>query len=458
MNDPFILNRMELKRTILLSNSLTVFRHLNQDEVILSFNSLLESLTTPESNAEDIFLNYHRFCTLAIENKWPEYLLDFVIKDDNSFSMESAQKGIDRLNPLLKKMAARDLDILQEMGSIGAQDLLNLIADLFNKQFVSTPNNDFLWGHVLLAVEDWPTWDKIPMIKEEVSEADWISFKQSGVKEAFRKSKLWSEAINELVSYYYGVGSGLFSHYLAFRWQGEPQARGLLGISHSDPIHLEQLIGLENELAAITENTEYFLKGLPAQNILIYGNRGTGKSSAVKALLFKYADRGLRLVELVKNELHDFPNLVRLLASRPQKFIIFIDDLSFEDSETEYKYLKTLLEGGLEIKPQNILVYATSNRRHLIKETFSERQGDEVHVRDNMEEKLSLADRFGLTVTFPSTDQEGYLKIVEGLAKQNNLRIEQGELRQLALRWEMWHNGRSGRTARQFIDHLRAGR
>ena len=160
------------------------------------------------------------------------------------------------------------------------------------------------------------------------------------------------------------------------------------------------------------------------------------------------------MVEISITDLYDYPKVIALLAEQPLKFIVFIDDLSFEDTEADYKNLKTLLEGGLEGKPQNVLIYATSNRRNLVRETFTERQGEEVHRRDNMEEKLSLSDRFGITVTFPTPDQEGYLKIVEELADQEGMMIPKNELRQQALRWVMNHNARSGRTARQFIDFL----
>jgi hypothetical protein len=207
----------------------------------------------------------------------------------------------------------------------------------------------------------------------------------------------------------------------------------------------------------ILENTERFLAGHTASNMLLYGDRGSGKSSTVKALAHTYMGRGLRLVELAKPDLGDLPVVMRLLAGYRHKFIIFIDDLSFEETEQEYKTLKAVLEGGLEVKPDNVLIYVTSNRHHLIKETFSERSGDEVHAGDSMQEKLSLADRFGLTVIFSTPDQKGYLHIVGRLAARLELPIEREELHRLALHWEMWHNGRSERTARQFVNHLAAG-
>ena len=229
----------------------------------------------------------------------------------------------------------------------------------------------------------------------------------------------------------------------------------------------------------LRRNTMQFLAGFPANNVLLYGDRGTGKSSSVKALLNEGspggedggggggrsgADAGsrvrwsaLRLIEVPKARLADFPIIVSLLRGRPQRFILFVDDLSFEEGETQYKELKAMLEGGLEARPSNVVVYATSNRRHLVREHFSDRaspNSDEVHARDTQQEKLSFADRFGLTITFPTPDQAKYLQIVEGLARRQGLPISPAALRARAIEWAAWHNGRSGRTARQFVDHL----
>ncbi|MCL6635108.1 MAG: ATP-binding protein [Peptococcaceae bacterium] len=198
---------------------------------------------------------------------------------------------------------------------------------------------------------------------------------------------------------------------------------------------------------------------LPANNVLLYGDRGTGKSSTVKALLNHYRDRGLRLVEVAKGDLNGFALIARQLRDRPQRFIIFVDDLSFEESEVAYKELKAVLEGGLESRPANVLIYATSNRRHLVREHFSDRAAPagpdgEVRGNDTVQEKLSLADRFGITVLFTSPDRALYLDIVRGLAKQRGISLAEGELERRALLWEAWHNGRSGRTARQFVDQI----
>ncbi len=232
---------------------------------------------------------------------------------------------------------------------------------------------------------------------------------------------------------------------------------------HPDPVRLEGLIGYEREREPLIRNTERLLAGLPSHHALLYGLPGTGKSSTVKAVLNEYADLGLRLVELVKEDLKELPDLLNALRGRGPRFILFVDDLSFEEHEVEYKALKALLEGSVEKPPGNVRLYATSNRRNLIRERFSERDeggasgtSDDVHARDTMQEKLSLAARFGLRVTFPAPDQKRYLEIVSGLVEERGLKISDDELRERALLWDRWHAGRSGRTARQFVDELEA--
>ncbi|HEX2998940.1 MAG TPA: ATP-binding protein, partial [Armatimonadota bacterium] len=228
----------------------------------------------------------------------------------------------------------------------------------------------------------------------------------------------------------------------------------LEGIETPDPIRLSDLIGYEQERDLLLRNTEHFLAGMQANNVLLYGDRGTGKSSSVKALLNEYAERGLRLIEVPKHQLGAFPRILRLLRGRPERFILFVDDLSFEENESSYKDLKAVLEGNLEVRPENVLLYATSNRRHLIPERFSDRDGssEEIHARDTQEEKLSLSDRFGITITFLSPTQALYLEIVSGLAQREGLRLSEAELRRQALQWATRHNGWSGRSARQFLD------
>ncbi len=248
---------------------------------------------------------------------------------------------------------------------------------------------------------------------------------------------------------HYRRGLGIFGKYRAFRWEHGT----LAGIAYPDPIRLDVLVGYEREREPLVRNTEQFVRGLPANDVLIAGARGTGKSSTVKALLNRFASRGLRLVEVTKDELIHLPEILAQLRGRPERFIIFVDDLSFEAEESGYKALKALLEGAIEARPQNVAVYATSNRRKLITERWAERTADEddVFPRERQEEKLSLADRFGIRVLFPSPDQNQYLAMVASLAADAGLSVPEAELRQHAIRWELQHSGRSGRAAHQFV-------
>ncbi|MBI3970544.1 MAG: ATP-binding protein [Chloroflexi bacterium] len=304
----------------------------------------------------------------------------------------------------------------------------------------------------------------------------------------------WGALVGDLAAHYARYGSGVFARYRAFRWIGPPETAARLvaewpaGVAagHSaaalhgdgaewlapvvapDVVRPGDLVGYEPERALLRRNTVQFLRRYPANNVLLYGDRGTGKSSSVKALLNERSGGGgrsepeadweaLRLIEVPKARLGDFPLLVSLLRGRPQRFILFVDDLSFEEGETHYKELKALLEGGLEARPANVVVYATSNRRHLVREHFSDRpspDSEEVHARDTLQEKLSFADRFGITITFPTPDQASYLAIVEALARRSGIELEPAALRSRAIEWAAWHNGRSGRTARQFVDYL----
>jgi predicted AAA+ superfamily ATPase len=259
-----------------------------------------------------------------------------------------------------------------------------------------------------------------------------------------------AEAASALAEYYAREACGIFAGYAAFRWE-----RGLVGVERPDEVSFDDLIGYERQKAQIIENTEFFLSGKPYNNMLLYGDRGTGKSSSVKALLNMFGPRGLRLVALPKADIDALPVLTDVLAPRGCKFIVFIDDLSFEENETGYKSFKSALEGGVRSQPGNVLVCVTSNRRNIIKEVWREREDkDEINLNDALQEKRSLADRFGLTVTFSAPDKSEYLDIVRGLALREGLTTGEDALVSLALQWEIRHSGRSGRVARQFINDM----
>ena len=269
----------------------------------------------------------------------------------------------------------------------------------------------------------------------------------------------WGALTEEIAAYFAAHGAGLFGRARAFRWVPAPGGGRLEAVADPDPVRLDDLICYEVERQSVLENTRHFVAGLPANNVLLYGDRGTGKSSTVKALFNEFSSLGLRLIEVAKGDLGDYLRILPLLRGRRERFILFVDDLSFEEHETQYKALKAALEGSLEARPDNVVLYATSNRRRLVRERFSDRTGpgvdDDVHVEETTQEKLSLADRFGIHAPFLVPDQDRYLVIAETLAARAGVALRPQEVRRRALLWSQWHNGRSCRTARQFVDALR---
>lgn len=249
------------------------------------------------------------------------------------------------------------------------------------------------------------------------------------------------------------TGYGIFAQYRAFTVENTR----LVPVKHPDGQSLAGLPGYEPERQRIITNTEALLAGRPAANVLLYGDAGTGKSSTVKAIANEYAAKGLRLVEVKKNQLYEIPGLMDALAENPLKFILFIDDLSFTANDDNFAALKAILEGSVGGRARNLAVYATSNRRHLIKETMSDREGDDIHHGDTMQELMSLAARFGLTVTFGRPDKERYLQIVQTLADQNGLAMPKEELAARAEAFAIRAGGRSPRAAQQLIGLLCAG-
>ncbi|MGL5352512.1 MAG: ATP-binding protein, partial [Clostridium sp.] len=214
------------------------------------------------------------------------------------------------------------------------------------------------------------------------------------------------ETLDLLLDFFFENGAGKMNRYKAFKWNKED---GLIGIDSCDCITFNELIGYERQKNILIKNTEAFLNGKEANNVLLFGDSGTGKSSSVKALLNKYYNEGLRLLELNKSDFMDLNRILSSIGNRGVKFILFLDDLSFEEFESEYKNMKALIEGGVEVRPKNVLIYATSNRRHLIRENWSDREGQDIHVAETMQEKYSLAERFGITLTYVSTNQQEYL-------------------------------------------------
>ena len=251
-------------------------------------------------------------------------------------------------------------------------------------------------------------------------------------------------------------GFGIYARHRAFRLAGSEEDPRLVPVAHPDAVSVANLYGYERQRAAVVENTRMLLAGLPAANVLLYGDAGTGKSATVKATANLLAPEGLRLVELTRTQLHLLPRLLDELAHNPLRFVVFIDDLSFQDSDEDFSALKAVLEGGVSARAANTAIYATSNRRHLVRETFSSREGDEIHRQDTMQETLSLSERFGLRVRYDRPGRDDYLAIVKGLAGERGLELPAEALALEAERFATRAGGRSARAARQLVDRLYA--
>ncbi len=425
---------------------LVLFFAAKADPTLAAMTRLLEILTgrTTDDGEDGVSAYHHLFRLLAEEvefcagevvgNAWQHHLLDRMLGDDNAFSRKAALSPDGTVSDGLRAAARQDLRRLQVLFNIGSP----LLRAALREQEGA-------------GEEDLAPWEELGPMPGTASRR---SPEECALMHRFLADEQWPALAEDLARYYAHAGSGVFLRYRAFRWVADPAGGHLEGVAYPDQISLEDLIGYDTERRLLLRNTEHFLAGHPANNVLLYGDRGTGKSSSVKALLNTYGDRGLRLIEVHKHHLSAFPRILDVLRGHRERFILFVDDLSFEEHETYYKDLKAVLEGGLESRPANVLLYATSNRRHLVNERFSDREGhDEIHPRDTSQEKLSLSDRFGVTITFLSPDQRGYLSIVEGLATRAGLTGSPEDLRRRALQWAARHNGWSGRSARQFIDY-----
>lgn len=403
--------------------SLLLYQAVLDDAIGQAFLELLQVLSNSEGDRHRCLLAYGQWfrALAACGLSWGDHLIGRILADDNPFSRQVQRvEAPTALNPALVTAASRDLRALQALYRSNGERLaerVQVACQLPEAPVCWTAPRQDRWLH------DCPD---------------------------------WGEALERLGQCYRQDGVGIFSCYRALRWQQD----GPVGIAHPDPVQLDDLAGYPEQRALLVQNTEFLLAGLPAQHVLLYGSRGSGKSSLVKALLNRWGESGLRLIEVPKSELRALPAIVDRLRQSLLKFILFVDDLSFEEDDDTFKALKVVLEGSLTARATNVIVCATSNRRHLVREFFSERpspsESDEVHAWDTQQEKLSFSDRFGLTLTFEPANQETYLHIVGHLAARAGLALDPSELAFRARQWATRHNGRSGRTARQFVDFLQA--
>lgn len=421
-----------LKLNFFKLESLLIYRKLLEDRIFGRIRSLVLSLDSDISQ-EHVF-KYYQICYELIEEAEKEgfqgdllqnYIVKLIAIDENPFSLSYEKNGYD-ISPSLYQAAIHDLNIIKGILKFTLADIGSLII-VEELSFIRNYSTNYKKSHSSL----------------------YQNFNQ--LKQTFFKEKA-DTIVDYLAEYYNIAGSGELCQYSSFRYV---KKLGLVGISVDESVNFDDIIGYEEQKNKLIENTEVFLSNKKANNVLLYGDSGTGKSSSMKALINSYFAEGLRLVEIRKDQIKYIPQLLEILKKRGLYFIIFMDDLSFEDFETDYKYLKAVMEGGIEGEADNILFYATTNRRHLVKEKWQDRENlSDINQADGQEEILSLSERFGITITYLSPDQNEYLEIVKRLAIKNSLSIPEQELVDMALKWEKWHHGRSGRTARQFVNYL----
>lgn len=432
-----------------LISKLVIYRKLEKDSILFSLAETIEKvnvLSEAEQNssvkdemAASIYTQINRLLELATEygfdqNLWHNYLAYILAVNENPFSITCEKTGMQE--GTVNQFARGDFKIFKA---------------LFDYDFSQIESklgiNCF---HIILdyqaVVKNGKRYNK--------NVSDKVRFLSTQIEQAADET----EILTIVTEFYRAYGVGKFGLNKAFRIKHEEQSVNIYPITNTDDIRLSDLVGYEMQKKKLIDNTEAFVEGRKANNVLLFGDSGTGKSTSVKAILNEYYNRGLRMIEIYKHQFEDLSSVIAQVKNRNYKFIIYMDDLSFEEFEIEYKYLKAVIEGGLETKPDNILIYATSNRRHLIRETWgdrSDRSKDELHHSDTMQEKLSLVARFGITINYSSPNQKEFFEIVTVLAKHTEgINLSEEELCAQANIWEMSHGGRSGRTAQQFINYL----
>lgn len=382
---------------------------LKKDDVVASLLDLLQNV-----DSEAVLEKQSKFFRkVTSHNSFKEYLSRLILTDDNAFTKAAAAGKADRLPAAVLNGVKSDLKKLEAVANISPKDIYESVENIDLRQ-------------VLKTLPGWQTGESVAPLTED-----------------------WENRIEDLIEYHKKNGYGMYSKYNAFAWRNH----GLYPISETDPIQLSDLKNYEDQRRKVIDNTESFVNGYPANNVLLYGDRGTGKSSTVHAVLNAYAPEGLRMIEISKSDIPDLTMIREMLSESPMKFIIFIDDLSFDSHDDSFGELKAALEGSLGGRKHNTIIYATSNRRHLIKESFSDREND-INRNDIMQEQLSLSDRFGLSITFINPDKKGYLDIVEKIAEDRKLDVDMDHLCAVAEQWATRKGGRSPRCARQFIDYV----
>ncbi len=423
------------------THELIIYKNLEQEQILNDMTFLMENYNNEYYNEEDLksllFACTGSILELCVDhgfegNLWHDYLTFLLANDENAYSTSCEIVG--ETGGSINKVALHDFAIFKELfdydfsameAGLGV-DCVSMILDYTG----SGTHGSVFNGRIR---------DRICALAKSLG--------QTKDAEEFKAS---------VTQFYKEFGVGKLGLHKAFRVAHDEEGVHIVPITKIAHVQLDELVGYESAKKKLIDNTEAFVKGRRANNCLLFGDAGTGKSSSIKAILNKYYDQGLRMIEVYKHQFQDLNDVIAQIKNRNYKFIIYMDDLSFEEFEIEYKYLKAVIEGGLERKPDNVLIYATSNRRHLIRESFrdKEERDEELHTNDTVQEKLSLVARFGVTIYFGKPAKKEFQEIVRQLAKRNGIEMDEEKLLLEANRWELNHGGMSGRTAQQFIDYL----
>lgn len=425
-------------------NELFLYRNFENQSLFENFVGIINNYES--INYEEIKKNIYQCANELVEfgvryglegNLWHGFLTYSLVNNENCFSKSLEING--SAEGTITRLAINDFYLFKRLYDFDLS-LIDKVLGIKCLCFIS----DFVSSDSAKAIIDQQT--------------VWALKELTGVLGSASHNQ---EFYNHISSYYRRFGVGKFAIYRAFKVVSggnlEGQSANIVPILNTEPVTLEDLVGYELQKKELIKNTEDFINGHRANNVLLYGDSGTGKSTSIKAVLNRYSSRGLRMIEVYKHQFGYLQEIIQQVKDRNYKFIIYMDDLSFEEYETEYKYLKAIIEGGLELHPQNVLLYATSNRRHLIREKWSDKadRDDDLHTNDTVQEKLSLAARFGLSILYISPNKKEFNNIVSVLADKHNISLPEDQLLLEANRWEMRHGGLSGRTAQHFITYLK---
>ncbi|MDD3360258.1 MAG: ATP-binding protein [Hespellia sp.] len=423
------------------TNELMLYKNMEYGEILKDMTFLIENYENEYYNKEDLQGLFYECINEVLElstshgfegNLWHTYLTFLLANDENAYSTSCEVVGA--VEGSINDVALHDFKIFKEffdwdlkkMGAVLETDCISTIENYTNINRDSKVYNKRIRNRIC------------DLAKALDSTEDVSEFKDT------------------LTAFYREFGVGKLGLHKAFRIEHLDDGAQIVPITNIAHVNLDDLVGYEIAKQKLIDNTQAFVDGKRANNCLLHGDAGTGKSTSIKAILNQYYDQGLRMIEVYKHQFQDLNDVIAQIKNRNYKFIIYMDDLSFEEFEIEYKYLKAVIEGGLERKPDNVLIYATSNRRHLVRETFKDKsdRDEELHTNDTVQEKLSLVARFGVTIYFGGPSKKEFQQIVRSLAKKNQIEMSEDELLLEANKWELSHGGLSGRTAQQFIDYL----